>query len=155
MKNRTFLIFGILIILAVTIVCLWSIFTIKETIGLVCHKDTYSLTSYNSSYNLNENQIFISNEEEIKQLDGVISHEEINDLDINNHDYLIYFLTPQYGCERIQRLNCVEYTNESINLNFSTYKVDTTCNIIFLDSFVIELPKKQYNSNIKVNIVNT
>lgn len=154
MRNRKFLIFGFIIIFAVAGVCLWAAFKMKEDIGLICRKDTYSLVSYMYGYNLEENEkyMFISDKKDLDKLIGVLQTIDINSLDITNHDYLIYFVEPQHGCDRTIRLNCVEHDKKGINLDLTSYEVDPQCEIIFSDSFVIELEKGKYDQNIEVNI---
>lgn len=155
MKNRKFLIFGFLVILAVTIVCLWASFKMKETIGPICREDTYTLASYTQGYNPEEKekQIFISNQKDTDKLMGILSTDDISSLDTEKYDYLIYFLNEHHGCDRVERLNCIEYDKEGITLKISAYKIDTTCDITFTDSFIIELDKDKYDKDLKVEVV--
>ena len=91
MRNRKFLIFGFIVIFAVAGVCLWSAFKMKDNIGLICRKDTYSLVSYMYGYNPKEEKqyMFISETKDLDKLIGILGSTDINTLDIKNHDYLI------------------------------------------------------------------
>ena len=154
MRNRKFLIFGFIVIFAVAGVCLWSAFKMKDNIGLICRKDTYSLVSYMYGYNPKEEKqyMFISEAKDFDKLIGILGSTDINTLDIKNHDYLIYFQDPQHGCDRTYRLECVEHDKKGINLDINSYEVDPKCDIIFSDSFIIELEKGKYNQDIEVKI---
>lgn len=154
MRNRKFLIFGFIVIFAVAGVCLWSAFKMKDNIGLICRKDTYSLVSYMYGYNPKEEKqyMFISEAKDLDKLIGILGSTDINTLDIKNYDYLIYFQDPQHGCDRTYRLECVEYDKKGINLDINSYEVEPKCDIIFSDSFIIELEKGKYNQDIEVKI---
>ena len=52
----------------------------------------------------------------------------------------------------IKSLNCVEYDKKGINLDINSYEVEPKCDIIFSDSFIIELEKGKYNQDIEVKI---
>ena len=74
----------------------------------------------------------------------------MKELDIKKHDYIIYFINPQNGCDREIRLNCVTYEKNKLTLNMSKYQVDPTCDRIINDSLVIELEKGKFDKNIEI-----
>ena len=156
MENKKFLIFGFIIIFAVAGVCLWSAFKMKKEIGLICHEDKYSLISYINDYVPKEDKpyLFISSQKDLEQLNDIFTTDDINILDIEKYDYLIYFFQPQHGCDRNIRLNCVEYDQKGINLKLDSYNINQACDAIFHDSIVVEIEKNKYDNNLEVTIKN-
>ena len=152
MRNRKFLIFGFIFILIITGVFLYIANKMKDNLPLVCREDTFEVFSYSHGYNPEEkgNHLFISTQSDVDGLLNIFTPEAMKELDIKKHDYIIFFINPQNGCDREIRLNCVTYEKNKLTLNMSKYQVDPTCDRIINDSLVIELEKGKFDKNIEI-----
>ena len=152
MGNRKFLIFGFIFILVITGVILYIATKMKDNLPLVCREDTFEVFSYSHGYNPKEkgNYLFISTQSDVDGLLNVFTPETMKELEIEKHDYIIYFINSQSGCDREIRLNCVTYEKNKLTLNMSKYQADPTCDRIINDSLVIELEKGKFDKNIKI-----
>ena len=79
-----------------------------------------------------------------------VNKKDKKNLNFEEHDYLVYFIEPQSGCDRKKRLNCIEYNDTGIKLKFENNAVDETCDAIYHDAFIIELEKNKYDKNLTV-----
>lgn len=113
-----------------------------------CHTSSYYLLNY-SYEEEKEKTIFLTNEKDYDK-ETRFSTDDKKKLDFEKYDYLVYFLDAQGGCDRKQRLTCVEYNAKGIVLNFEYFDIDESCDAIYYDAFIIELEKGKYDENINV-----
>ena len=93
--------------------------------------------------------MFVTNEKEFDK-ETRLDEKDKKNLDFEKYDYLIYFIGPQSGCDREKRLNCIEYEDDGIKLNFDHNNIDDKCDVIYHDAFIIELEKNKYDKNMTI-----
>lgn len=123
----------------------------KKEEAVKCNSKSYHLVtySYQDEHESKEQKVFVSNEKEFDK-ETRLDEKDKKNLNFEKYDYLIYFIGPQVGCDREKRLNCIEYEEDGIKLNFDHNNIDDKCEVIYHDAFIIELEKNKYDKNLTI-----
>ena len=119
-----------------------------------CNETSYHLITYLYQEDKGNEKTFLTSEKDYDN-DTRLKEKYKKNLDFEKHDYLVYFMSSQNGCEREKKLKCIEYEDKGIKLNFEHFIIDKTCDTIYYDAFIVELEKNKYDKNIIVEEIVT
>ncbi|MBQ7105409.1 MAG: hypothetical protein IJN90_06085 [Bacilli bacterium] len=153
-RNKVILIVLIVIMLGGTII--YKIVSNKSEENVKenkkCDEKNFFLGDYSYDYDLEkeDNYFLVTSKKEYQAKKELVEFSDEEKLDFENHDYLIYILPAQHGCDRSYRLNCFEQRDKEVYLNFDKNEADQMCDAIFFDSIIIELEKDKYDNKLEV-----